>query len=363
MDKKVEVAVAMSGGVDSSVAAALLVEQGYAVRGMMLKLWDGNPDLMESKRRFEDSCDQGYKVAQQLGIPFEVIDAAGIFKQKIVGYFIQSHQTGKTPNPCFICNRQIKWGLLMDEAQKRGAEYLATGHYARVVNTRQGKYELRKALDQKKDQSYVLAGLTQTQLSRAMLPLGEKDKKETREIAHSYNFINADRQDSQDLCFLGTLDQEAFLALYAPTGLISGEIHNLKGEVIGEHNGLANYTIGQRKGLGAGFKEPIYVLAKDVQRNILIAGTGSELGIRQIIINDAHWISGEEPDLPRKCSVKIRYKAAPVNGTIKQSAENEYSFIFDEMVRDATPGQFAVFYDDDLVIGSGEIKEIFGEEK
>lgn len=362
MDKKIEVAVAMSGGVDSSVAAALLVEQGYAVRGIMLKLWDGNPNLHEGKKRFEDSLDQAQGVAQQLGIPFEVIDVSGVFKQKIVGYFIQSHQSGKTPNPCFVCNRQIKWGLLMDEAQQQGAEYLATGHYARVVNTGSGKYELRKSLDQKKDQSYVLAGLTQKQLSRAILPLGTKTKNETREIAHSYNFDNYDRQDSQDLCFLGTLDQEAFLALYAQAGLTKGEIHNLLGEVIGEHNGLANYTIGQRKGLGAGFKEPMYVLSKDVQRNVLIAGTSRDLGTREIKIADVNWISGEEPDLPKSCSVKIRYKAAPVNGRIKKGADNEFSFIFTEKVRDATPGQYAVFYDDDLVIGSGMIQEIFGEE-
>jgi tRNA-specific 2-thiouridylase len=195
-----------------------------------------------------------------------------------------------------------------------------------------------------------------------MLPLGIKTKKEAREIAHSYSFDNYDRQDSQDLCFLGTLDQETFLALYAQAGLKRGEILNLKGEVIGEHNGLANYTIGQRKGLGAGFKEPMYVLSKDVQRNVLIAGTSRDLGTRVIKIGDVNWISDDEPHLPMECTVKIRYKAAPVKGMIKRGADNKYSFKFNEKVRDATPGQFAVFYDDDLVIGSGEIKEIFGEE-
>ncbi len=363
MDKKSTVAVAMSGGVDSSVAAALLLEQGYVVKGLMLKLWDGDPDVLRRKKRFEDSCEQGFRVAKQLGIPFEVIDATEEFKLRIVKYFLLSHQTGKTPNPCFICNKQIKWGLLMDEAEKRGAEYLATGHYARVVNNGKKMYELRKALDQKKDQSYVLAGLTQRQLSRALLPLGDKTKGETRQIAYRLKFANFDKQDSQDLCFLGTLDQQSFLSIYAPEGLKRGEIINLDGEVIGEHNGLANYTIGQRKGLGAGFKEPMYVLAKDIQRNILIAGTRIELGIREVKIGDVNWISGIEPELPENYEIKIRYKASPVWGTIKKHEDNDYLLSFHNQVRDATVGQFAVFYDGDLVIGSGEIKETFGEDR
>ncbi len=362
MDAKTEIVVAMSGGVDSSVAAALLVKQGYSVRGMILKLWDGDPDRKGSEGRFQDSCDQASGVAQRLGIPFEVIDASTAFQHLIVNYFINAHRNGRTPNPCFICNQQIKWGLLMTEALKKGAEYLATGHYARLVRTPAGKIELRKALDQKKDQSYILAGLTQQQISRALLPLGEKTKIETRNIAHRYNFSNYDRQDSQDLCFLGTLDQQKFLDLYAPECLKHGEIRNLAGEVIGEHNGLANYTIGQRKGLGAGFKEPIYVLGKDIERNTLIVGTSRDLGIKRIIVDEINWISGGEPTLPKRCGIKIRYKANPVQGIIARKADNRYTVLFDEKVRDATPGQFAVFYEDDLVIGSGEINEISGEE-
>jgi len=357
-----EVAVAMSGGVDSSVAAALLLNRGYSVKGMMLRLWSGEPDVDSRDKKIQHAIDRAQQVSEKLKIPFEVIDAVDPFKKMIVEYFIQSHQAGRTPNPCFVCNRLIKWGLLMVAAIQSGAELMATGHYARLVQNAQGIVELYKGIDISKDQSYVLAGLSQEQLSRAILPLGEFTKTEIRKIAHSYNFTNYDQPDSQDLCFLGGMNHDDFLAIYAPESQVSGEIRTTRGEVVGIHHGLSNYTIGQRKGLGAGFKEPIYVLDKLIGKNELIVGTKSELGVKRIDVEEINWIDGCAPETPMQCGIKIRYKAKPVDGLINKDSNNKYSIVFTEKVRDATPGQFAVFYDGDRVVGSGVIDKIYGEE-
>lgn len=357
-----EVTVALSGGVDSSVAAALLLESGYSVKGMMLRLWSGELDVKLRERKQQLAIDRAQRIADRLKISFEVIDAIGPFKEKIVEYFLKSQRTGRTPNPCFVCNCLIKWGLLMDATIQNGADLLATGHYARLTRNPQGKIELHKGYDISKDQSYMLAGLTQGQLSRAILPLGELTKTETRKIAHRYNFDSSNQPDSQDLCFLGGLEQEVFLSMYAPDTQVSGEIITIRGEKVGTHRGLSNYTIGQRKGLGSGFKKPIYVIEKDINSNALIVGEESELGIQKISIEEINWIDGEAPEIPFQCGIKIRYKAKPVNGIIKKNAEDNYSIVFNDKVRDATPGQFAVFYDGDRVIGSGVIEKIFRED-
>lgn len=359
---KMEVVVAMSGGVDSSVAAALLLERGYSVRGMMLQLWNSDMHMELGEKNQQNAFDRAQQVADRLGISFDVIDAVEPFREKIVNYFIETHRAGLTPNPCFVCNRLIKWGLLMDAAIQRGADWLATGHYARVIRNPKGKVELHKGVDVNKDQSYILAGLTQDQLSHAILPLGEITKVETRKIAHRYNFINFDQPDSQDLCFLGEMNQESFLSMYAPDSLTSGEIRTLHGEKVGVHNGLSNYTIGQRKGLGSGFKEPLYVIQKDIETNSLIVGVKKDLGVVKIDVEDINWIAGEAPSNPLPCEIKIRYKSKPVNGVLRKNSEDQYSIVFDEKIRDATPGQYAVFYIGDQVIGSGTIKKTFRED-
>ncbi len=356
-----EVVIAMSGGVDSSVAAALLLERGYTVRGMMLRLWNSDLDVTFRNTNLQNAIDCTRQVAEKLRIPFEVVDAIEPFREKIVKYFIESHRAGCTPNPCFVCNRVIKWGLLMDAALQKGADLLATGHYARVKRNAMGKVELHKGIDITKDQSYILAGLTQDQLSRAILPLGDLTKVEVRKIAHRYNFDNFNQPDSQDLCFLGEMDQTLFLSRYAPDSQISGEIRTIQGKKVGLHNGLSNYTIGQRKGLGSGFKEPLYVIEKDVETNSLIVGVKKELGVIKIDIEDINWIEGEAPSTPLQCGIKIRYKAKPVQGIVSKNAEDKYSIVFDEKIRDATPGQFAVFYDGDQVVGSGVIKKTYRE--
>lgn len=357
-----EVVVAMSGGVDSSVAAALLLERGYSVRGIMLQLWSGEKDIESRVAKQQHGIDRAHQVADKLKIPFDVIDAIQPFRTKIVEYFLDSHRTGRTPNPCFVCNRLIKWGLLMNAAIETGADQLATGHYARLINTTRGKIELHKGVDINKDQSYILAGLTQAQLSRANFPLGELSKTEARKIAYRYNFGNYDQPDSQDLCFLGGIAQESFLALYAPDSQIPGEIRTVAGELVGTHNGLSNYTIGQRKGLGSGFKEPIYVIEKNIKTNTLIVGIKSELGVKRVDLDEINWIEGEAPVLPLHCGIKIRYKAKPVNGIVDKGQDGKYSIVFEDKVRDATPGQFAVFYNDSQVLGSGVIEKNYRED-
>lgn len=354
---KSKVAVAMSGGVDSSVAAVLLQEQGYQVFGVTMQLW--NEDINKTQQ----VMDSAKRVCDFLKIPFHVMDLRAQFHQQVVKYFLQSQLEGRTPNPCFLCNQRIKWGELLDESIKLGAEFLATGHYAQVIRSTEGQYTLYKGVDIKKDQSYVLAGLTQHQLSRAILPLGKMEKVKVREIARRYSLPVTVDTESQDLCFLGGIEQEQFLAKYLEQNIFSGKILTLDGKLVGEHKGLVHYTIGQRKGLGSGNSAPVYVLKKDLESNTLLVGTKEQLGYKRITMNKVNWLSGESPNLPFHCSLKIRYKATPVYGTIRLEKNELFSVEFDEKVRDATPGQFIVFYDGEQVMGSAEIDNTELEEK
>ncbi len=345
--------VAMSGGVDSSVAAALLHEQGYQVSGIMMRLYGAD----SGEDNYAHSVAIAHNVAEKLNISFQVIDFRQEFQKKIINYFIESHRNGRTPNPCFVCNRQIKWGLLLEFALKRGVNWLASGHYARITRNARGVVELHKAVDAGKDQSYVLSGLDQSSLSHVRLPLGNLTKEQTREIARRYNLGFSEIKESQDLCFINGMGQEEFLLNHAPQLFIPGLIRTTDGRKVSEHNGLVNYTIGQRKGLGAGNQEPIYVLHKDIPNNLLIVGTRSELGVKQVSVTDANWISGEEPHLPDKFEVKIRYRSNPKMATMYRKNDNVYDIIFAEPVRDPTPGQFAVFYKGDQVIGSALLSD------
>ncbi len=358
------VVVAMSGGVDSSVAAALLVEQGYKVTGIMMRLWESERPDDDGKTLYNRSLTQAREVAQQLHIPFHEINATAEFRTKVVEYFIRSHQKGITPNPCFVCNRLIKWGLLLDTAKKLGADRLASGHYASVNRGDDGIYKLYKGKDILKDQSYVLAGLNQFQLAQVMFPLGKLTKTETRRIAHRYGFLIRDQEESQDLCFLEGRNQEEFLMKYAPELFYDGDICTVDGRVVGKHSGLANYTIGQRKGIKLSHSEPYFVLKKEWESNSIIVGTRSQLGTSRVTISEVNWTSGKEPVLPAKYQVKIRYKSALINTFITQLHDSEYDIIFKDIVRDPTPGQYAVIYDGESVVGSGVITDThYGDEK
>ena len=349
------VVVAMSGGVDSSVAAALLKEQGYDVVGMMLRLWS-EPGKEDSNRCCTpDSMAQARRVATKLDIPFYVIDAKNVFKETVVQYFLDGYARGETPNPCLICNRQIRWTFLLEHALALGADYMATGHYARIRRDETGKSELLRAVDKSKDQSYVLHVLNQEKLARALFPVGDYPKTKIRAIAEKYGLPTASRKDSQDLCFLAGEDYRVFLQRNAAEMLQPGEILTRDGKSLGEHNGLANYTIGQRKGLGVASPVPLYVLGKDATTNALIVGTQEELGSRELTARDVNWLSGETPKEPFRAEVKIRYTAKEAGAWVTPLGGNQAQVRFDAPQRDITAGQAAVFFRGDLVIGGGII--------
>jgi tRNA-specific 2-thiouridylase len=359
-----KVVVGMSGGVDSSVAAALLKQQGHDVTGMMLRLWS-EPGKEDSNRCCTpDSMALARRVAAKLDIPFYVVDAKDIFHSTVVQAFLDGYAAGRTPNPCLVCNRLIRWGVLLDHAIALGADFIATGHYVRQRTTNDpsavlragGRQQLLRAVDRSKDQSYVLHVLNQEKLSCSLFPIGEYPKAEIRKIAESFGLATAKRPDSQDLCFLAGEDYRGFLQRNAPTILHGGPIARRGGEVLGEHNGLANYTIGQRKGLGIASGEPLYVLAKDAETNTLIIGTEEELGSRELTASNVNWVAGEPLMSPFRAEVKTRYTAKEAWAEVTPLENgNRCQVLFDAPQRDITPGQAAVFYQDDLLLGGGVI--------
>jgi tRNA-specific 2-thiouridylase len=351
-----KVVVAMSGGVDSSVAAALLKEQGYDVIGMMMRLWS-EPGKEDSNRCCTpDSMAMARRVAAKLDIPFYVVDAKEVFRETVVQYFLDGYAAGQTPNPCLLCNRQIRWTFLLDNALALGAEYMATGHYVRKSTTEDGVHYLLRAVDPSKDQSYVLHVLNQKKLSKALFPIGEYPKSEIRQLAENLDLPVYKRLDSQDLCFLAGEDYRNFIQRNAPEMLVPGEIVRRDGEILSQHNGLANYTIGQRKGLGVSSPVPLYVLGKDSGTNTLIVGEADELGTAELIAEDINWVSGEVPNEPFRAEVKIRYTAKEAEALVTPiEGEKQVRARFDAPQRDVTPGQAAVFYDGDLMVGGGTI--------
>ncbi len=376
---KQKVVVAMSGGVDSSVAAALLKQQGYDVTGMMLRLWS-EPGKEESNRCCTpDAMAQARRVAGILDIPFYVIDAKEVFKETVVQYFLDGYARGETPNPCLICNRQIRWTFLLNHALALGAEFMATGHYVRIMKDERGKSQLMRAVDHSKDQSYVLHVLKQEQLAHALFPVGEFPKPEIRRLAADFGLPTASRADSQDLCFLAGDDYRNFLQRNAPEMLKPGEIVTTDGKVIGQHDGLANYTIGQRKGLGVASTVPLYVITKHAtpfdnahivptlfregRRNTLVVGTLEELGFTELTARDVNWVSGETPREPFRAEVKIRYTAKEAEALVSPLEGEQtcpepgrrVTVKFDAPVRDVTAGQAAVFYQGEVMLGGGII--------
>jgi tRNA-specific 2-thiouridylase len=350
-----KVVVAMSGGVDSSVAAALLKEQGYEVIGMMMRLWS-EPGKEESNRCCTpDSMAQARRVAAILDIPFYVIDAKDVFRETVVEYFLEGYARGETPNPCLICNRKIRWTFLLDHALALGADYMATGHYVRRMKDESGRINLLRAVDRSKDQSYVLHVLNQEKLKHALFPVGDYPKTEIRQIAEKHGLPTASRKDSQDLCFLAGEDYRNFLQRNAAEMLKPGEIVSRDGKSLGEHNGLANYTIGQRKGLGLASPVPLYVLGKNAANNALIVGTQDELGSFELTARDVNWPGGQVPGEPFRAEVKIRYTAKEADALVTPIGTNQAKVQFDAPQRDITAGQAAVFYQDDLLIGGGII--------
>ncbi len=357
--KKTRVVVAMSGGVDSSVAAALLVQKGYDVIGVMMRLWS-EPDDGSSARHNRcctpDQMADARQVANQLNIPFYVLDVQEYFHRAVVQSFIDEHALGRTPNPCVACNREIRFDYLLEHSVALDSDYLATGHYARIRQTPSG-YELLEAHDKSKDQSYVLFVLGQYQLERLLFPIGELTKKEVRELATSFDLPVANKDESMDLCFIANGDYRQFLKKHAKDVIPSGPIVSAAGQVIGQHNGLPNYTIGQRKGLGLSAGERLYVLVKDIEKNEIVVGTREELAIRSLNVSNVNWINGIQPVETIETTVKIRYKSAPVQALVAPLGNNEVLVDFREAVFGATAGQAAVFYKEERCIGGGIITD------
>lgn len=351
------VVVAMSGGVDSSVSAALLVEQGCDVIGVMLRLWVEQTTIESTTNRCctPDQMADARRVARTLGIPFYVLDERKVFHDEIVEPFISAYGQGTTPNPCLWCNRQIRFGALLGHARSLGAEFLATGHYARTDRDEKGLVTLLKGIDPAKDQSYVLASVTQPQLRYARFPVGGYTKLEVRELATSFGLLTANKADSQDLCFVSNGDYRRFLMTYRPEVMRPGPIVNRRGEILGQHEGLAHYTVGQRKGLGIACTERLYVLALRSEQNQVVVGTESELGSSRLIAKKINWISEEPPKNPIRIVVKIRYRADEAPALVVPVGGDQAEVQFDSPLRDITPGQWAVFYDGDVVLGGGII--------
>jgi tRNA-specific 2-thiouridylase len=359
MIKKPVVAVAMSGGVDSSVTAALLVEQGFSVVGIMLRLWSEKGDENSNRCCNPDSVAMARRVASMLSIPFYVLDARQIFYDAVITPFINDYTHNRTPNPCINCNHFVRWQYLLNHTLSAGAEFLATGHYAQIVANPDQSHSLLKSVDASKDQSYVLYTLTQKHLNLAKFPLGGYTKSEVRQLAHTFKLPVAEKPDSQDLCFIGKNgDYRPFLIRRAPQVLDPGEIVDQQGIILGHHEGLAFYTIGQRKGLHVSSSTPLYVLEKDASRNRLIIGPQDYIEIKHITVENVNWISNAPPASSFKAKVKIRYKAQELLVDVHCLPGNTIDIHFVKAVHDATPGQAAVLYNGEVCLGGGIISNI-----
>lgn len=360
MSSQKHVIVGLSGGVDSSVAALLLKQQGYRVEGLFMKNWEED-DTQEVCTAAEDLQD-AQAVADRLDIPLHTVNFSAEYWDRVFSYFLKEYEAGRTPNPDILCNTEIKFKAFLEHALRLGADAIATGHYARVAKGDEG-YRLLKGLDANKDQSYFLHGLNQYQLSHALFPLGELEKARVRELAEENALVTFAKKDSTGICFIGERNFKQFLSRYIPAQ--SGDICTPEGQVIGRHDGLMYYTLGQRQGLGIGGvkdapEEPWFVVAKDMENNRLIAVQGHEhplLLSQGLIAEQAHWITDTAPALPVKCSAKTRYRQADQACTVYSDREGQLHVEFDEPQRAVTPGQSVVFYVGEQCLGGAIIQQ------
>ena len=344
---KKKILLGMSGGVDSSVSAVLLQEQGYDVIGATMKMWE------DTEKAIEDAK----KVCNKLGIEHHVIDCTEKFRCQVVNKFISEYENAKTPNPCVECNRYLKFGAFYEKAKELGCEYIATGHYAKTEYSEKYKrYVLKKSNEEKKDQTYFLYYIPKEEIEYIIFPLQNRtSKEETRKIAEKNNLEVAQKKDSQEICFIPDNDYQKFLQKYSSQKPKVGNIVLKDGTVLGKHDGLINYTIGQRKGLGISYKEPLYVIKLDIQKNQVIVGTEQDLYSKELIADEINWLAIDQLKEPLKLKAKVRYRAKEAECTVYPIENEQVKVIFDEPQRAITPGQSVVFYDEDIVVGGGKI--------
>ncbi|MDR0906913.1 MAG: tRNA 2-thiouridine(34) synthase MnmA [Oscillospiraceae bacterium] len=353
-----KVLAAMSGGVDSSVAAYLLDKRGFDVSGAMMKLYENEDigeDIMRSCCSLADKGD-AEAVAARLGIPFYVFNYTEEFRRGVMDAFVDEYAHGHTPNPCVECNRLLKFGALFERADALGCKFIATGHYVRVERDAGGRYLLKKGVDDTKDQSYALFFMTQEQLARTVFPLGELTKTEVRELARENGFENAAKPDSQDICFVPRGDYGEFLETYTGKTPPPGDFLDKNGKILGTHRGISRYTVGQRRGLGISDEHRLYVTRIDTAKNAVILGENADLYSRELMAKNINIIAGELPEQEFRCTAKIRYGMREQPATATRTGEDELKIVFDTPQRAITPGQYAVLYDNDIVIGGGTIQ-------
>lgn len=353
-----KVVVGMSGGVDSSVAAYLLKQQGYEVIGVTMQIWQDAERIVEEENGGccgLSAVEDARRVAAQLEIPYYVMNFKDSFQKNVVDYFVEEYLNGRTPNPCIACNRYVKWESLLQRSLSIGADYIATGHYARIVKLPNGRYTLRRSATLAKDQTYALYNLTQEQLQRTLMPVGEYSKEEIRKIAEDIQLQVANKPDSQDICFVPDGDYAGFIEKTAGKQLQKGNFVTVDGTVLGEHKGIIHYTVGQRKGLGLALGYPAFVLEIRPETNEVVIGTHEESMAKSLRAGNLNFMSIEDLTEPLRVFTKIRYNHRGVWATIEKTGEDEILCTFEEPQRAVTPGQAVVFYDGEYVLGGGTI--------
>ena len=354
--KKKKVLLGMSGGVDSSVAAILLQEQGFEVIGVTMLL---RPASLLQKVNggcgSSEDVEDARRVAECLGIEHHVLDFTEIFTRRVMDYFVQEYQNGRTPNPCIACNHYVKFGAMFDKAMEMGCDYVATGHYATVELGENGKWQMRMA-PSSKDQSYVLYHLTQEQLAHLKMPMGAITKAEARDLAEKYHLPVAHKPDSQEICFVPDKDYAGFIERYTGKKAPCGNFISTTGEILGKHRGIPHYTVGQRKGLGVTFGKPMYVTRICPEKNAIVLGEEGSQYSKELIAEELNFLAGEAPGMEVRVTAKVRYQATPAQATLLMEGESRARVIFDQPQRAVTPGQAVVFYDGDQMIGGGVIR-------
>lgn len=349
--------IAMSGGVDSSVAAYLTQKAGLSCMGAIAQMWGSE---LTGEPYNNQSIADAEAVAQRLGMEFHVLDAADAFRSAVIEPFISCYESGCTPNPCITCNKHIKFSYLLEKALELGCSHIVTGHYAQIKqDPATGRYLLYKAIDNTKDQSYFLATLNQYQLSHTLFPLGAYSKPQIRQIAEEMGFLTAQKRDSQDICFVPDGDFMAFIEHYTGKHYPAGNFLDLQGNIVGTHSGAIRYTLGQRKGLGLAMGAPVYVCRKDMAHNHVTVGPEEALYTQTLLADDCNWLPFETLTTPISVLAKARYRHIPQPATIYPETDNRIRVVFDTPQRAITPGQTVVFYEDNLVVGSATIRDTF----